>query len=1785
MNQPPPVFKSLGVRVKILRNTFVLGEIFGSLDFETELEQRLRNPRSGDPVLSRDSLDLRGRSPNPTDGIIDYKLTITHDPATHFWVESLTLGADPGDRDGLLELRSAEGEDSTDKNIFGALLLFMPLINEAVGGVSTNPDNAGDWIALVGSVAAPIAIGSIRLDDRSLFRAGRATLYGGELRSRQYIPPDADAQFTDFGVIFDYGVEFYLTIGALNIRSVRPMKVRYRALGFNLYFGDPTRALVYQPIFDTSKGYELDLGDLGQLELPSPLGDILAVTGARLARVNPLNLEVDIGLKVNLGVITVDQFRIKLPLEPLGPPTITPTGVKVDLSQVLVGSGYLSIEKKILPSGREGTSILGTLDVTLVQLKLRLAAGLAIETVEEGTRTATAVVATLIVEFPSPIVLGATGLGIFGFSGLFAMHYRRDEAERVPGSSVSPALAWLVRAGGEPATVRTPGGDVLWVPEIDRWSFGIGIILGTIEGGFLLNFRGMFVLELPGPRILIFVKIQIVTVLPSLGDRNLTVGILGVIDLDFNLGQITVGVIIDLAIPQAEEGDRSGDNQQILALQLPVEIYFKLGDPKNWHFYLGTVRQPASATILGIIRARGYFMVEGLRIADFPVRKRGGGQETRVLEGVAVALGIEAAIVLGNESVGIYLKIAAGASIGVAFSPFYIVGGMFFDGELRLLIIGIEAHGFFTLEAGGQDPADPSQSGPTYLEGEVCGKIDLFFFSISACIGFSIGNEERLLPSPDWVRGVYLQSHAPVVVAGQGGDRPIDAKLADAVALNSDGSLPLDEAGRPVAIPSVPIDTILVLQLQASPVNAPAATTFTTPLVQPDLPPEGWVNVGSDLQVRYLPQQFALETATGPVSFTPDRPPATWRRDTPPGDRPSAVAPLPEPSDVNTAIDLAIFSRCPTTGPRALERSSTLDAQVEYRWGGLCQPPAPAAAVLWTFCDQPLGPSGEGWVLTGTPQADPPDTLRHGGPATQLWVEEPIWDASDRLVNLSLADGLQTALAPARVIGTNGAVLRCIDFSQYPMGTRPSPITEQELVTIQVNDPQLKNLIEIRRYSNPSINNGTSVTGLECGRPRQIWLTFLTEVQAVEITLTHFSQITPAAALVAMDRDRRRALSIEVFAAPAGQTQTLRVEAPGLGALGIISYTTRQEIPYMLLSQLCVEPVQQTVCQRALRLPLTQRAQSPTALKLQPEVEQALRSRLVQRWITLHTGESRAVGVYLAVDETLVKRMQIRQLDVTGRVLREAPLYTFAAVVPGLPINWFSPSGPWGDEAQQVMTFLSQPEFRSLVPVQAALNPEANCAQVQLWIPPEVEFERPLMALVGAVVSLSAAEERRYDEGKGIVQGQIDTVTGYLDSAAPVPLLEPGQDYTLTVRYRVESRQWDSDTSTWTPAPAEPDRTQRFRFSTDITPPARLDPWVMGIDPNADERFHFYDDPVTLLFNDLSVIQLFAAYGRQLQVVLRGADGFPIETTGSTTIDLDSLEAVPAQFTSPFQEALERLMAEKPLSCVGRRQQPLHQRYRLPFQLQPLMAYTLDVEAVPGSPVPPGQAIQPLFRRSFSTSRFAHLGALATDLQIQPLRHRALRQAITGLPAPRLLTEAEDGVPNLWNLQVAVATDSELQQALIDAGEQPLSAPEQSQACLYWLPTETGRFVPHALLIDGAEPLWRSRTDVQLETVPDQDDPNFSRVVARQVAALVLLETGGAVPIQFVRSPAGTRTLVLLPPGFAPPEGGARLQIAARQIRSLLFNRRDGVDEITPERTEPLIDILLTQAPWEDDDA
>lgn len=1590
-NRRPPFIHSLGIRIKFERNVFVLFELFGELDFETEMEKRLRNRANsdGESVPSNDTICSPGN-----EGKIAFKINITHDQATHFWTERLMLGASPNAREGIYNCAFQRTASPPKlKDMFGALLVFAPLINEVAA--SFDKDSAGDWVALSVSLGVPVAMGALNVTDVT-----KISLFGGELQARQFIPPgETPSEFTDAGVIFDYAVEFFLEIPFTGISTTKPVKVRYKAVGFKLHTAD---GLSYQPIFDTSKGYEIDISDPGLFSLPEPLGNILKVLGARFLRVNPLMLELDLGLKADLGFISVDKFKIKWPVHPLGAPSILPAGISLDLSGILVGSGFVNIEDKIENGTPAGKKIQGAIDITLVSLKLRLAAAVSLEPVSDAAtgRKATAVFASITIEFPSPIVIGATGLGLYGISGLFAMHYKRLEPPRQPDDTVGPALKWLQKAEGDPSQLINSSGQELWGAEFDRWSFGVGVILGTLEGGFLINFRGMFVLELPGPRILIFVKIQIVEKLPeATKDTNkLTVGILGVIDIDFNLRQLTVGVLIDYEI------------KNLVALQLPVELFFDMDEPKNWHLYLGTHKHMAGAKVLNLVRAFGYFMIEGKQISDFP-------PDSGInLPGTAVAAGLEASIIFGEESIGLYLKVAVGAHVGISFAPeLFLVGELFLEGELHLFIVSIGAKGRFLVKA----------PDPTYIKGEICGKVSFFFFSVKGCVGFEIGNDKPPLPAPPLVRNVYLQSYAPVITSGQGGERPIDASLGDAPVL------PLAAGAE---IPTVPVDSNIVIQLAAPPLvenpdSGIPTTTFTEPLkITPNLPTGGWIDIGGDRKARYFLKEIRLNE-----SFPAGQePPVVWRKD----DLVALEGTTPQVgATVNTNVDLVLFSRTPTTASRALERSTDLEKRISVRWGNLCEPIAPPVCVFYTLCGQPTGGSGIGWRLFGTPWPDPPDTIRNALPPTELFIEEPALTTAQSLRDELMENALGWLELPARVLG---------DTFGHPL----DDVFQKE-----------KN------------------------------------------------------------------------------------------------------------------------CDRALELPTRSINTVPdeTQGQITPQLKEHEKSRATQHWLRFHTGKAKSVTFYLALTvELLIKQnnnfLLVRELDKDGNELSAKPLQDFslqpAANFAQFPPNWIDSNGPWFFKAFLTHHFITQPRFNKLIGLLFTFEPLEKTVIIELRIVgnPKQEVEtgglnRPkvnpvLRAIVAALEICPLQEIERVENAEEIRDGELETLTGYLNEKEKTALLSPGKQYTLEVIYEAET----------TDGSAAQTHTNRFRFNTDGEPPQRLDAYVLGTTPNHEEAYHFFEDPVKIVFNDDTILQLVKAYGRNLRLVIRGADGVPValEEDG-----VESLDPVPSEFNTPYKDSLIALIEAGFLPCYGGSFTfEEHASFTVPVTLHPLMEYTLElVYDPPGITVPgsSGVAEVPLFRKNFATSRFASPTGLANNIQEQLILHRALNTPIA-LPDPRA------------GEKVVEVPDVQIEDALVNAGEQALPAPDQSGIRLYWVQKSgEAHFSLHAILIDAAEPLWRDRLEPKLKEMDDQDDPNFQIVVPQSVGGMEVVESGSSHIRKFVKSPGGTRTLAFIEDSFTPPPDGAILRLSLHRPESILYG--------LPEETIELVEIFINQkAPWDEDE-
>lgn len=982
----PGVFRRIGGRVRVERNVPVLFEIDGQLDFETAVEASMRQSQA--KINGSSAPNQPFIFNNPEDGYVDFTLRVTYDTATRYLSEMLRLHSGAGDVDGLVQI------DNTDpnagayrwRNALGAMMVLSPILAKGLG--ESDLGSGGGWAKIGVSWGVPALIGGL-----NILISEKLTLYGGELLLRQYDPTGAVA-FTDAAVMFDYGVAFQ--IDCLGVKTSRPLRVRYKSVGFAV---DATSG-TYQPVFDPSKGYEIDLSDPGLFDVDGVLGDLIRVLGARIARFNPVTLEVDLGFVLDLGVVKFDQFKVKWPLaypeedpDP-GPglPMILPAGARVDIPGTLQGSGRLHI----LDDGFEGS-----LDLTLVPVKVRIAAALAVRQLTQDGETVTAVLVTLGVEFPTPIVLGATGLGIFGFLGLFAMHYKRLEPQPAPGDAVGPALGWLQKAGGDPTKLHANDNpnDPLWVPAMDRWSFGVGAVLGSLDGGFLTNLRGMVMLELPGPRLLICVKMTVLTELPGTKDDFDKAGVLGVLDLDFNLKQITLGVIFEFT-----------EVKELIEIKLAIELYFSWDDPAKWHLYFGTVQQPATAEILGICRGGGYFMIAGDEIKDFPV----GETKKITLPGVAVAVGIFASMVWGSKPVGLYLEVAARADLGVAFSPFFMIGAFKLKGGLHLWIVSIEASAALTISA---------SETTAYFEGEVCGRVDLFFFEVEGCVDVSVGNEPKVGGYPELIQGLYLQSFAPVLTSGQGGERPIDASLGNAIAAG-----PNDPPPAVGQMLRVPIDSVPVLQFMCSPLvgvagevwDEPmvATTTFTQPLALATglgKDPKGYVLLGNQT-VRFRLKEIALfsRPAGSVAPFTQvsypvkDLPPAVWRRDPKAGN-----------DTANARIDLALGSRTPSSAPYALERSSELETIVEETWKNICEPVAPPAEVLFTACGRAIGTSkhGQGWVLDGIAQPDPPGTIRNAPPPTELHVGEPALTADEKVIrDLAELAGDECFLRP-QVVG------------------------------------------------------------------------------------------------------------------------------------------------------------------------------------------------------------------------------------------------------------------------------------------------------------------------------------------------------------------------------------------------------------------------------------------------------------------------------------------------------------------------------------------------------------------------------------------------------------------------------------------------------------------------------------------------------------------------------------------------------------------------------------------------
>ncbi|MBU1378540.1 MAG: hypothetical protein KKE02_15335 [Alphaproteobacteria bacterium] len=1678
---PPDWFRSVALKVRIVRDQFVAVELSGSIDFETATEQRLRNGG----VASGDIPQFQGLgSQNPTDGIVNYKILYQTDPASQTDQVKLYLGADPNDRDGLVMTGQLPGQPlqapSTGRNVLGMTTVFTPLL------AATAPANPAD--GSIGEIALSAAVLGlpIALAEAGFLNVERVVLYGGELnvtaRAGQWVST----------LLFDVetAISASISIGGFKILEIpreKPVAIRYKAIGLRMgYPPGASSRFELRPMFDSSKGYSIDLSGPGAVRVPDPIGQIIQVLGARIARTNPLTFEIDLGFAVDLGVVTIERARVRLPVDPLGPPELTAFAASMNVPGVLEGRGYMEINST--PS----FEIKGQIDVSLVPLKLRLAAGIGVADIpaSEGG-PATGVIITLELELPVAIPLAQSGFGIYGFLGLFAMHYARDERGI---TSLTPALTWLKeKAQGNPINIAA------WTPQVDHWAFGVGAILGTMEGGIIFNVKGMVILELPGPRLLLVVRANLLAVLPDLKDKNAEGTFLCVIDLDFGRGTLTIGISIEFKITP------------IVEISIPIEAYFSLGSGGDWHLYLGTfpgtdtlgrpMPGPIHAMILGVFDGSGYVMISGHGIPAY--------QGLSAINGVGLAVGLEVSIVWGNTAVGLYLRATAGFNAVLGFDPFYVGGILYVRGELHLFILSISASASLTVQIG--EKADGTEV--SRIDGEICGEVDLFFFSVKGCVDFHIGEPNAIVPAaPDLVRAVSIVSRSPALVVGTGVDKGIDSKIGDA--LRQDAQPAPDAEGLPV----VPIDSIPVITMSATPIDPSLTILGQVPGGSPGAPAGGFIERG-DFDYKYDVTAVELTRADGGAVVGAGPTPSTWWT-------------LNDPTEGNLVAQLSLLNWTPNPTPKAVERSEFLEETVKDRWGTVCHDAAPAAAVLWTFEHEPTGPSETGWKVDGIAWPDPPETKRSVDPELELDVHER-WRSGDRQL-----DRLR-GIIPAIIVGAQVACRKTRD-------AEPPRVAIAGAARVEAAPLELA---------------ATAPTG------------FAQRLRAQRAALT---------AATAASVGLRKADRVDVEALDLGDTMRRLASGEAISRAALNGIGTRVAAPRAAAPQLCTSRLLASpMFDFGLPVVFGDKSRAEEIARRLKELGQRhgpLDDVVVVESGPVRDGKIMLLARRdLPQLANSARALVVRFLDAEGDELdRHAVTAADLLGVVGLPPRWGDAAGPWAEPIGHVGGQAAQLQSQGYVPYLVRFEKLEKLARIEIGV---VHEDRTDVAMkreqagrpyyVAALEFTGYAEVEREDWDENEIKrnrGVLETFLG--PDSGDVALLVPDELYRLRTTVKVTARDKDG---------AETDggtQTADFWFRTDAASPASLEPWMLCSLPARDEAHYFGREKVKIVFATHDVDKLWAAYGKELRVRLKAASFRQVNEPGlqhpvplvhefavASAIQ-PLLTNVPAAVMSPFEAALVDGLATYGPCIAQDVDRSRHSTITIPIPLDPYTDYVLDIEAV-AIGAPPATVGERVLRRHFSTGAFGTFDDFAATFQGVLTEHRSSAPgAMQGIAATPAFAGRDPQGP-------------ELDQAMITAGLEPMPIPKAPRIVVFWEQVGAGAPQPVAVLVDAPEPMRRLRPLPKEDSSADTPPTKRWRMLDQAWLDLVGAAGGDATVTRTIWAPGGQRALVMLAPGSR----GKHLRLALERP-AFTEPFLDGPGATATRFT--VVDEILGRAPWEE---
>ncbi|HEX5592280.1 MAG TPA: hypothetical protein VFX35_02895 [Solirubrobacterales bacterium] len=520
-------------------------------------------------------------------------------------------------------------------------------------------------------------------------------------------------------LIVDYTVELSFEVDGAGLplqvrtRSGKPMRLRYRGVRADV---DTAAQHWYEGVSLSFDGAIPEVLDPGSWQLGPPLDDLLRVLGVRSGAGSGW-LEVDLAMAADLGVVKLSTATVRVVFGGGGIEGVELRGLRagVDVAEVVSGEGSLDVGNQAIHAG---------LQLDVVPLKLAALADLVLG--EQGF-----VELEVGARFAAPLPFANSGLGLFGVVGRFVSNGRRE----VPAGSdpVDRELKWLA---AEPVDK--------YKPEAGQYAMGLGAVVGTVaDAGFTFHAQGMVTVEFPRPAVIFSVIAEILkrpAPVPEerVGKPGAGLSIIGLIVIDEE--GVSIALRGHYELPH------------LLIVDIPVGAWFPFEDPTASWVHVGTDGlperggAPVTMTLLpGILDQRvwAFAMVHGHGISPGLM-----GKSDFAFEGFSIGFGAGWEI---DWSAGpIRLQASALVLAGFGANPLRLAAGIWVRGSLDLVVVSISARGEITLLTNGEQ---------TKLHGKFCGEVDLFFFSLSGCVGITIGPDiGDLGPPQSPLAGVDLVS-------------------------------------------------------------------------------------------------------------------------------------------------------------------------------------------------------------------------------------------------------------------------------------------------------------------------------------------------------------------------------------------------------------------------------------------------------------------------------------------------------------------------------------------------------------------------------------------------------------------------------------------------------------------------------------------------------------------------------------------------------------------------------------------------------------------------------------------------------------------------------------------------------------------------------------------------------------------------------------------------------------------------------------------------------------------